>query len=98
MTTGTRGTAPLTGTVGLVSGVLALAGVGWIALLTFSSLDVAEGLRIAGSWLLPLGAAAAVGAAVLARPGRDRSRALVGLALAGVAVLGLVAMLVAVDA
>lgn len=98
MSTRTSGTAPTAGTVGLVSGALALAAVGWVALLTYSSLDVPEGLRIAGSTLLPLGLVGAVGAAILARPGRGRSRTLVGLALAGAAVLGLVLLLVAADA
>jgi hypothetical protein len=85
------------GTVGAVSGVVALLAAGWVGLISFTEVDVPEWTRVAGSWLLPLGVVGAVLAAGGTGRGRGWPWAVAGLVLAGAAVVVLVLMQVYVD-
>nr|WP_297427506.1 hypothetical protein [uncultured Actinotalea sp.] len=93
MTTRTQDPRLAIGTAGVVAGTLALAAVGWLAFLTWTSSDVPEWLRISGSTLLPLGLFSAAAAALLAPTGPARRRARTGLVLAAAAVLALTLLL-----
>ena len=96
MTTGAWEARPLVGQIGALFGALALAAVGWLALLTFSSLHPPEAVRIAGAAFLPLGICGAI-AGIVGRHGASRPWAFLGMALAAVAVVALTVMQFAVD-
>ncbi|MFI7063635.1 hypothetical protein ACIBL3_21805 [Kribbella sp. NPDC050124] len=94
---GTWEQRPLIGQIAAVSGALALAAVVWAGVLTFSSLDPPQAIRIAGLAFLPLGIGVAAGAGAAGRHGASRPWALLGIALAATAVVALIAMQFAVD-
>ena len=97
MTTGAWEARPLVGQIGALFGALSLAAVGWLALLTFSSLHPPEAVRIAGAAFLPLGIGGAILAGIVGRHGASRPWAFLGMALAAVAVVALTVMQFAVD-
>lgn len=92
MTTGTQRAESLVGQISAGFGALALVGVAWVAVLTFSSLDPPEAVRITGTLFLPLGLGGAVGAGIAGRHGASRPWALLGMALAAAAVVALTLM------
>lgn len=86
-----------TGVVSTVLGALALVGVAWVWLLTATSLDPVEWLRIAGSWLIPLGLVGAVVTGPFGLHGPGRRWAIVGLGLAAATVVAFVVLYRAYD-
>jgi hypothetical protein len=81
------------GTVSLLGGVVALAALMWVWVLSATPLDPPGWLRVLGSTFLPVGLALATGAGLAGLRGPGRVPALTGLALAAATVLGLVVLL-----
>src|SRR5687767_11681960 len=81
-----------TGVASTVLAVLSLVGVAWVWLLTATSFDPADGLRIAGAWLVPVGLVGAVVTGPFGLHGPSRRWAITGLVLAGLSVLAFVAL------
>lgn len=81
-----------TGVASTVLAVLSLVGVAWVWLLTATSFDPAEGLRVAGSWLVPVGLLGALVTGTFGLHGPARRWALTGLVLAGVAAAAFVVL------
>ena len=81
------------GIASTVLGVLALLGFAWTGVLTATPIDPPEWLRIAGVWLMPIGLIGALVTGILALRGPGKPWAIVGLVLAGVAVLAFVLLI-----
>ena len=81
-----------TGVASTVLAGLSLVGVVWVWLLTATSFDPAEGLRITGAWLVPVGLVGAVVTGTFGLHGPGRRWALTGLALAAVTVVAFVVL------
>jgi hypothetical protein len=81
-----------TGVVSAWSGGLAVLGLAWVWLISMTSFDPAESLRIAGSWLVPVGVVGAVLAGTFGLHGPGRRWALTGLSLAAVVVVAFVVL------
>ena len=81
-----------TGVASAVLAGLSLVGVVWVWLLTATSFDPAEGLRIAGAWLVPVGLLGAVVTGPFGLHGPGRRWAITGLALAAVTVVSFVVL------
>lgn len=81
-----------TGVVSAWSGGLAVLGLAWVWLISMTSFDPAESLRIAGSWLVPVGLVGAVLTGTFGLHGPGRRWALTGLSLAAVVVVAFVVL------
>ena len=81
-----------TGVASTVLAGLSLIGVAWVWLLTATSFDPAESLRLAGSWLVPVGLVGAVVTGTFGLHGPARRWAVTGLALAAVTVVAFVVL------
>lgn len=79
---------PLIGTLSVVMGLLACAGVTAIWLVSTPGVDLPGWLRIVSGWMFPIGVFGAIGLAIIAR----KRHAGVGLSTAGI-VLALLSIL-----
>lgn len=81
-----------TGVASAVFAGLSLLGVAWVWLLTATSFDPAEGVRIGGAWLVPVGVVGALVTGTFGLHGPGRRWAITGLTLAAVTVAAFVVL------
>jgi hypothetical protein len=85
------------GRVSVVSALVGLVSLGWIAIVSATPLDPPTWLRVLGAVPMPLGFTVAVGAGLAGLRGPDRRLAVVGLALAAVIAVVLTGLSVAFE-
>ncbi|KRE99618.1 hypothetical protein ASG88_13435 [Nocardioides sp. Soil777] len=81
-----------TGVASAWFGAMAVLGLAWVWLITATSVDPAESLRIAGSWLVPVGLVGAVLTGPFGLHGPGRRWAVTGLSLAAAVVVAFVVL------
>ncbi|MCR8671841.1 hypothetical protein NWP09_11915, partial [Agrococcus sp. HG114] len=85
------------GALAAACGLAGLIGTGWLWAITATDLDAPEWLRVLGAWLMPVGILGGLIVGIPTARGPGRPAAVVGIVLAGLALVGAVVLFASWD-